>query len=144
VPGLVLALAWPEAEGVLLDGSERRAAFLRRAVLALELGPRIGVLAVRAEVAGRDPRWRGSFDRVVARSFGSPSLTAECAAPLLEVGGDLLVSDPPGAHDRWPAVGVATVGLAPDPAGGRVRRLVQREPCPAAYPRRRPGHPPLF
>jgi 16S rRNA (guanine527-N7)-methyltransferase len=144
VPGLVLAQAWPTAEGVLLDGGERRVAFLRRAVLALGLAPRIEVLAARAEVAGRDERWRQAFDRVVARSFGPPPLTAECAAPFLEVGGDLLVSDPPDGEDRWPAMGLAPLGLVPDPPGGPVRRLVQASSCPATYPRRRPGHPPLF
>jgi 16S rRNA (guanine527-N7)-methyltransferase len=144
VPGLVLAHAWPGAEGVLLDGSERRAAFLRRAVLALELGTRLEVVSARAEQAGRDARWRGGFDRVVARSFGPPAMTAECGAPFLAVGGDLLVSDPPDGEDRWPAAGLARLGLVPDRPGAPVRRLVQRDVCPEAYPRRRPGHPPVF
>jgi len=145
VPGLVLALAWPGAEAVLLDGSERRAAFLRRAVLALELGGRVMVVAERAEVVGRAKDWRASFDRVVARAFGSPAVTAECAAPFLAVGGDLLVSDPPGGEDRWPMPALALLGLVPQPQQqGTVRRLVQEVTCPGQYPRRRPGRPPLF
>ncbi|MEY2475536.1 MAG: rRNA (guanine527-N7)-methyltransferase [Actinomycetota bacterium] len=144
VPGLVLALAWPAAEVVLLDGSERRAAFLRRAVLALGLGGRVVVVAERAEVAGRSKDWRASFDRVVARAFGSPAVTAECAAPFLAVGGDLLVSDPPDGEDRWPVQGLARLGLVPQPQQGAIRRLVQEVRCPEQYPRRRPGRPPLF
>lgn len=144
VPGLVLAVAWPEASAVLLDGSVRRAAFLRRAVVALALEDRVEVVGARAEVAGRETRWRQGFDRVVARAFGPPSLTAECASPFLRSGGDLLVSDPPGGEDRWPADGLLRLGLVPDAPAGPVRRLVQATPCPPEYPRRRPGHPPVF
>ncbi len=144
VPGLALALAWPAAQAVLLDGSAARTAFLRRAVLTLGLEPRVSVVGERAEVAGRALAWRGGFDLVVARSFGPPALTAECAAPFLAVGGELLVSDPPGDEDRWPANGVVQLGLVPWPASGPVRRLVQEIACPEIYPRRRPGRPPLF
>jgi 16S rRNA (guanine527-N7)-methyltransferase len=144
VPGLVLALAWPSSQAVLLDGSGRRAAFLRRAVLELDLADRVGVIAERAEVAGRDEDLRGGFDVVTARGFGSPALTAECGAPFLAVGGSLLVSEPPDGGDRWPAGALVAVGLTPEPAAGAVRRLVQTALCPPRFPRRRPGHPPLF
>lgn len=83
VPGLVLAAAWPHARIVLLDGSVRRAQFLRRAVKACDLEGRLSVWEMRAEDAGRDPRRRGGADLVVARLFGPPAVTAECAAPLL-------------------------------------------------------------
>ena len=39
-----------------------------------------------------------TFDMVVARSFGPPPVLAECAAPLLKVGGWLLVSEPPSTE----------------------------------------------
>ena len=76
-------------------------------------GPdRVTVVAGRAEELGRSPQWRGRMAAVVARSFGSPSVTAECAAPLLAVGGQLVVSEPPEpAAGRWPAAGLALVGL---------------------------------
>ena len=144
VPGLALALAWSTAEAVLLDGSAGRAAFLRRAVLTLGLEARVSVLAARAEVAGRSSTWRAGFDLVVARSFGAPSLVAECAAPFLQLHGALLVSEPPDDEDRWPADGLATLGLAPTSRSGPVRRLVQESLCPDRFPRRRPGQPPLF
>jgi 16S rRNA (guanine527-N7)-methyltransferase len=95
VPGLVLALTWPGAQAVLLDAGERRCAFLRQAVDDLALGPRVTVVRERAELAGRDRRWRATFDLVVARSFGRPAVTAECGAPFLRVGGRLVVSEPP-------------------------------------------------
>ena len=57
---------------------------------------------------------RGAFDAVVARAFGPPAMVAECGAPLLRLGGQLLVSEPPdGGSGRWPAEGLARAGAAP-------------------------------
>lgn len=154
VPGLVLATLWPSASVVLLDAGERRCAFLRDAVARLGLDGRVDVVRQRAEEAGRSPALRGTFDLVVARSFGAPAVTAECAAPFLEVGGLLVVSEPPEDRpgpggDRWPADGLAAVGLGVGPtwrAPYRYQALVQREPCPDRYPRRvgQPAKRPLF
>lgn len=113
LPGLPLALAWPASTWVLIDAHERRTAFLEDAVATLDLGDRVSVRRQRAEDAGRDPDLRGQLDLVVARSFGPPAVTAECAAPLLRVGGRLVVSEPPEADStRWPPDGVAQLGLA--------------------------------
>ena len=149
IPGLVLALHWPTSHWVLLDANERRTTFLRQAVAALDVGNRVEVLAERAEVAGRLSSYRGSADLVVARSFASPAVTAECAAPLLQVGGALVVAEPPGgAPDRWPPEGLGLLGLVPDDhaVDPALQRLRQASPCPDRYPRR-PGIPakrPLF
>ena len=155
VPGLVLANSWAGSRWVLLESSTRRAAWLERAVLQLGVGARVRVLCERAEVAGRGPL-RGAVDQVVARSFGPPGVTAECAAPLLRVGGHLVVAEPPpvGPSDeegatRWPAQPLATLGLA---TGRRtelpisLQELVQVELCPEAYPRKvgQPAKRPLF
>lgn len=139
VPGLVLAAEWPTAEVVLLDGSSKRTAFLRRAVAALGLGGRATVLTARAEVAGRDGRWRARFDLVVARSFGAPAVTAECGAAFLVPGGSLLVSDPPDGGDRWDEALLGPLGLTAATIAGPVRRLVLDGEYPATFPRRRPG-----
>jgi 16S rRNA (guanine527-N7)-methyltransferase len=144
LPGLPLATAWADATAVLLDGSARRAAFLRRAVRLLGLDDRVTVLDSRAEVAGRDPAWRAGFDLVVARSFGPPAMVAECGAPFLALGGVLLVSEPPDRPDRWPARGLADLGLEDHDAVEGIRRLVQVAACPDRLPRRTPGRPPLF
>lgn len=112
LPGLPLALLWPESTWVLIDAHERRTAFLEEAATTLGLGDRVTVRRQRAEEAGRDPDLRGAMDLVVARSFGPPPVTAECAAPLLRVGGRLVVADPPAADPtRWPVDGVALLGL---------------------------------
>lgn len=119
LPGLVLAArAWPAAWWCLLDARTRRVAFLEHAVARLGLEKRTEVVAARAEEVGRNPEHRGRYDLVVSRSFGSPGVTAECAAPLLAIGGHLVVSEPPASDVvlRWPADGLAEVGIGPPTA----------------------------
>lgn len=149
LPGLPLAVAQPDVEWVLLEGSSRRAEFLNQVVEALLLGDRVRVVAERAEVAGRGPL-RGSVGLVVSRSFGRPAVTAECGAPFLSEGGRLVVSEPAGgSSERWPVEGLASLGLSlgssyTSPLAVQV--LVQSAPCPTRYPRRTgiPAKRPLF
>ena len=150
LPGLVLAGLWPRSRWLLVDGSERRTRFLRESIVLLGGEDRIEVHTERAEVTGRDPACRGRFDLATARGFGPPAATAECAAPLLGVGGWLVVSEPPGgAADRWPAEALADLGFGPPtittdvPAFMAVRLA---SPTPDRYPRRVgvPTKRPLF
>ena len=161
VPGLALALAWPTSRWSLVEASQRRSAFLVGAVAELGLEARVEVVAERAESVGRDQTTRGQADLVVARGFGPPAVVAECAAPLLCVGGRLVVSEPPpgtvksGPSARWPRAGLAPLGLEPvegeerppeaDTAGG-FQVLRQVSPCPSRYPRRTgiPAKRPLY
>lgn len=125
----------------------RRATFLRDAVRTLDLDRRVTVVAEAAEEVGRQVTSRGAFDVVVARSFGPPAVAAECAAPLLAVGGVLLVSEPPDDDPaRWPAAPLAELGLADEGRRGGVRRLRQVAPPPADVPRRAgvPGRRPRW
>ena len=149
LPGLALALRWPESHWVLLDSRHKATEFLARAIESLQLTARVQVLEDRAEVVGRSDR-RGSFHLVVARGFGPPAVTAECAAPLLRSGGQLIVSEPPSPGDRWPVDGLALLGLRPvratEALGAHYELLVQDEACPARFPRRTgvPARRPLF
>ena len=151
LPGLPLALRFPGTEWTLVEASVRRAAFLRAAVRDLGLGERLAVVEERAEVVGRTAAYRGSFDLVVARSFGPPAVVAECAGPLLCVGGRAVVSEPPGgAPERWPAEGLAGLGMVPGASvrvGGAAYQVLRQErPCPDRWPRRVgvPAKRPLF
>lgn len=149
VPGLVLALALPASRWVLLDARAKRTAFLRDAVARLGVGDRVAVRTERAETSGRDPALRGRHGVVVARGFAPAAVTAECAAPLLQPGGVLVVSEPPGGADRWPAPSLVELGLQEDrrtvgpPALVRFRRVA---PVPDRFPRRVgvPGKRPLW
>lgn len=146
LPGLVLAAsAWPDATWTFLDAQRRRTDFLAEAVAALGLEGRVAVIHGRAEDLGRDPAHRGRYDLVVARSFGPPAVTLECAAPLLVVGGRLVVSEPPDVPvaDRWPTSALAEFGAGPaaavtvnaEPPVSLVQ-ITQVRTCPDAFPRR--------
>jgi len=111
----------------------------------------VEVTTARAEDVGRDPAYRHRFDLVVARSFGAPAVTAECGAPFVQVTGLLVVAEPPGGDDaRWPAAGLATLGLVDEGVVVRpeatVRRLRAASACDAVYPRSNgvPAKRPLF
>ncbi len=142
VPGLVLAaVVWPEARFTLVDASQRRATYLELAVADLGLAERVEVVVGRAEDVGRSPTHRAGADVVVARSFGPPAVVAECAAPLLRVGGAVVVSEPPGSEgERWPAAPLAQLGLVVEATaqvdGATYTRLRQVEACPDRFPRR--------
>ena len=135
-PRLVIAAARPDLEIVLLDASERRTDWLVLAVTRLGWTDRIRVVTGRAEVLGRQTAWRASQDAVVARSFGPPLVTAECAVPFLRLGGVMVVSEPPHpSHDRWPSAALAELGL--EAIGSEPSLAIFRlvTPCPAAVPR---------
>ncbi len=151
IPGLVLAQAWPDSTGALLEVGRRRAAHLRRAVEELGLGDRLTVVEARAEEAARSARWRGQFDLVVARAFGPPAVTAECGVAFLRAGGELVVSEPPGgAAARWDEAGLAELGLAPAAllahGGTSIARMAKLGPVDERWPRRTgvPGRRPRW
>jgi 16S rRNA (guanine527-N7)-methyltransferase len=144
LPGLVLSSAWPTTHWLLIESNQRKAAWLEGAVQRLGAVNRVEVLCDRAENAGRSAL-RGRFDLVTARSFGPPATTAECAAPLLKLGSRLLVAEPPDhPPSRWPAKGLAELGLTLEKARvvstaagpASLSCLVAVSNCPLRYPRR--------
>ncbi|HTN80971.1 MAG TPA: RsmG family class I SAM-dependent methyltransferase [Acidimicrobiales bacterium] len=149
--GLPLAVFGPPVAWAFIEASATRADFLRRAIGRLDLDQGTRVLARPAEDVGRLPEERGTFDLVVARSFGSPATTAECAAPLLRVGGILAVTEPPdsaaaGPGSRWPSAGLDALGLAVRARVGSFQTFEQVSSCPSSFPRRVgvPRRRPLF
>lgn len=152
LPGLVLLTSLPSARLVLLDGNQRRCQFLQRAVELLGAAERATVELGRAEELARRPDLDGSFDVVVARSFGAPAVTAECAVRFLrDPGSRLIVSEPPtGSEDRWPAEGLSEFGLGRGPrhdtTHGTLQELVVLERCSDRFPRRVgiPSKRPMF
>jgi 16S rRNA (guanine527-N7)-methyltransferase len=151
VPGLVLAECWPEQRIVLLDAMHRRCEFLVRAADTLGLATRVTVVEGRAELVAREAEHREAYGLVVARAFGSPAVTAECAVGFLRPDGRLVVSEPPDVGEgRWPAQRLDQLGLSKTrtaKAGGagfvELSRLDGLDP---RWPRRTgvPGKRPLW
>jgi 16S rRNA (guanine527-N7)-methyltransferase len=110
LPSLPILVARPSFEAVLLDAIQTRCSFLVWAAGRLGLTDRVEVWSGRAEAIGHEDRARFGFDAVVARGFGPPAQTVECAAPLLRPGGRLVISEPPEER-TWPDESLAAVGL---------------------------------
>jgi 16S rRNA (guanine527-N7)-methyltransferase len=115
LPGLVLLERWPASTAVLVDAQERRCRFLIDEIAALGWESRAEARWGRAEALAREPGLRASFGLVVARGFGPPAVTAECAVGFLAPGGVLAVTEPPegSGEARWPADGVGQLGFLP-------------------------------
>ena len=150
VPGLVLALARPDQRWVLVDSVRKKAEVLRGFVASLGIG-NVEVVAERAEILGRDPVHRESYDVVTARACAALPVLAEYALPLLALGGSLVAWKGPiadGELDAGRAGAAACGGGVPSvhPSGFAVlgdHRFVMIEkdrPTPERYPRR-PGEP---
>ncbi|HVV35042.1 MAG TPA: RsmG family class I SAM-dependent methyltransferase [Acidimicrobiales bacterium] len=139
VPGLPLATWRSDLRWVLIDAMAKRIAFVRWAVE--DLGVHAEVVEGRAEELAAETGWRAGADAVVARSLAAPAVAAEYAAPLLRVGGVAVIAEPPGgAPERWPAAGLAQLGMRRGRVlateGTTLQLLEQVEPCPAKFPRR--------
>lgn len=140
IPGLALAGLLPHMRWVLVDAALRRVRLLIDAVAAAGWQDRVSVVHDRAELLPRSGHAAG-YDVVVARLFGPPAVTAECAAPLLVPGGQLLVTEPSDAGlGRWDVSVLPVLGLGlghhwSDPAVQELRRTGDPE---ARFPRK-PG-----
>ena len=134
VPSLPLLVRSPRLRMVLVDAAQRRTAFCLWAAVELGLDERVEVWTGRAEDFANDPARRGRFDAVVARGFGPPASTLECAAPLVRIGGRCVISEPPGGR-QWPAEGLGMLGLGRVEGPGGVAVFESFEAAGHLYPR---------
>jgi len=150
LPALVLLDHW-RRRCVLTDSMKKRVNFLLE-VLEWDGAPTTGeVISGRIEEIARLSDMEESFDLVTARSFGPPSVTAECGARFLRIGGLMVVSEPPDDEvtNRWATKPLMELGLEDQ---GRVRHgaafqvLVKVRATPAIFPRASgiPAKKPLF
>ena len=134
-----MAVCWPATKWVLTDRRLRSESFIQWAVGLLDIAERASFrLGDVAELA-REPALAGRFDVVVARAFGLPAVTAECATGFLPVGGRLVVSEPEDeVTARWPGGPLARLGLAVQATGAEPRfvELGKVAPHEGRFPRR--------
>lgn len=146
VPGLPLAIALPAATVSLVESAARKCEFLERAIAACSVA---NARAVHARVEAW-PDGIESFDLVTARALGPLEVVVEYAAPLLQLGGTLVVwrgqRDAPA--ESAGARAAAELGLEPAEivavrpypnAQSRHLHLMSKvTPTPRGFPRR-PG-----
>ena len=92
-----------------------------------------------AALLAREPELAGSFGLVVARAFGPPAITAECATAFLSLGGRLVTGEPEVADPaRWPEEPLARLGLAVRSTGAAPRfvEFLKVAPHEVRFPRR--------
>lgn len=87
LPGIVLAIARPDAEWVLIEPMERRVAWLTEQVESLGLD-NVTIERARAEEAGR---YDEILDAVTARAVSALRTLIPWTAPLLRDGGELIL-----------------------------------------------------
>jgi len=152
VPAIPIAIARPDLSWILVDSVGKKA--LALAGFADDLGlSSVDVIAQRAEILGRDPRYREAASVVTARAVAALPVLAELALPLLIRGGRLLAWKGPLAPGdeelRRGARAVTQLGGgppelvsvdAPQLGGHTFVRVTKEGPTPERYPRR-PGEP---
>jgi 16S rRNA (guanine527-N7)-methyltransferase len=89
-PGMILAMACPQLDVMLVDSIGKKTKFLQMVAEDLSLSERVTVVNERAEVLARNRQLRESFDLATARAVGPIDMVAELALPLLKDGGKLL------------------------------------------------------
>jgi 16S rRNA (guanine527-N7)-methyltransferase len=147
-PGLVLAVALPDAQIDLIESVGRKCEFMRRAADAAGIG-NVSVLNTRSEdwAAGEG---REAYGAVTARAVGRLSTLAELASPLLKPNGVLIAWKGKRDEDEETQLANAAESLAMHPerildvgnrAGSQHRHLHQIRkagPTPSNLPRK-PG-----
>jgi 16S rRNA (guanine527-N7)-methyltransferase len=147
-PGLVLAVALPQAEVDLIESVRRKCDFMQGAIEASGISNAAVVNGRSEEVAAGEAR--ESYDAVTARAVGRLSTLAELASPLLREGGVLVAWKGKRDDQEEQQLGRASEQLAMraerildvgDRAGSRHRHLhlIRKVgPTPGDLPRR-PG-----
>lgn len=89
VPGVPLAIVFPDVQFTLVEATGKKAGFLIDVAKQLGL-TNVSVLNERAETLGQMPEQREAYDIVMARAVGRLNVLIELTAPFATVGGHIL------------------------------------------------------
>ncbi len=95
-PGIVFAIAFPQAKLTLVEPTNKRANFLKTVKTQLNLH-NVEVVAKRAEDL---KEFRGKYDFATARAVASLSILLELTVPLLKIDGVLIALKGPKAEEE--------------------------------------------
>ncbi len=146
-PGLAIAIAIPSSNITLLDSSTKKTTFLKAVANEIGLNSRVNVITERAELAGQNQIFRGSFDYAIARAVAPAAVVAEYLVPFLKSKGHALIYKGSWTEADQQILKKALSSLnaeiqqinefeLPDNRGIRnVIRIHPFEKCPDEYPR---------
>lgn len=145
-PVLPLAIAFPEAQWVAVEATQKKARFIETVSQALSL-PYVCVLAERSEVLAHQPAYRGQFDIVVARAVAPLNVLAELCLPFAKPKGRFVAMKTQDALEQELASAKQALGVL----GGRLKETIpvlhpllpnrvlcviaKERPTPKQYPR---------
>jgi 16S rRNA (guanine527-N7)-methyltransferase len=151
IVGIPLAILFPKTEVVLIESNSRKISWLNRIISELHL-TNTRALCLRAEVCGKDERYREQFHWVFSRALASMSVVHELTVPLVRLGGFTVHIKTPeakseflpslqalnalGAIPRW----IVQFGGAHSGRSGALFVFQKKVPTPPRYPRK-PGIP---
>lgn len=113
-PGLLLAIARPDAQVLLLDSLAKRVTFLNEGIRTLGL-KNVRALHARAEDAAHRNDFREHFDVAVARAVAGLPVLCELLLPFVRVGGHMACYKGPSAFQEKEAGGLAAVLVGGEP-----------------------------
>lgn len=90
VPGIPLAISYPNVSFALVDATQKKIAAVDEFVSQLNL-KNVTTLAERAEELGQNENHREKYDVVVSKATAPLNVLLELTAPLAKVGGKIIV-----------------------------------------------------
>lgn len=147
LPGVPLAILFPEANFVLMDATEKKMEAVGEFIRALGLSNAKTVFG-RAEELGHNPDYREQFDRVLARAVAPLRVLVELAIPFVHLNGKLIAWKGPDYVNELANAGRAFEALQaeapqikpyslPEEMGERAFVIIPKiHQTPARYPRR--------
>ncbi len=127
LPGIPLALARPDLRVMLIDASQKKAAFMQQAVIELDLASRVTVVHGRVEALKTGP-----FAQISARAFADLNDLVRLTRHVLAEGGCWLAMK--GQHPQEEVGKLQEAAVSEEielmvPGLGAQRRLLVLRPC---------------
>ena len=116
-PGIPVAIALTGATVTLLDSTRKKITFLETLLAELTL-KNVTTLTGRAEIVGKQPQHRQSYNIALVRALGPASACAEYALPLLKLGGLAILY-----RGHWTDGETEALQSAVEPLGGVIESV---------------------
>ncbi len=98
-PTLPVAIFRPDISITALDSTAKRIDYVKETAKRLELD-NVTAIAERAEILGRDSKYREKFDYATARAVASLPVLTELCLPFVRVGGQFIAMKASKAEDE--------------------------------------------